>query len=81
MDSTKTRARGGQALPGDFAAPLKPKPGLSGPPVEEQKKLGFVPAGCSEPTYVKGPWLKYQQQDEQPKYARLPLCGEQPQPR
>ena len=33
MDGTKTRTRGGNTLSSGGTAPLKPKPGLSGPPV------------------------------------------------
>ncbi len=34
MDSKKTRTSGGEALPRVATAPLKPKPGLSGPPAD-----------------------------------------------
>src|SRR5208282_1797708 len=33
MDGTKTRTSGGKTLSSGGTAPLKPKPGLSGPPV------------------------------------------------
>jgi hypothetical protein len=37
MDSTKTRTSGGKTLSSDRTAPLKPKPGLNGPPTWEEK--------------------------------------------
>ena len=39
MDSTKTRTSGGKALSSDRTAPLKPKPGLNGPPTRMGRKL------------------------------------------
>src|SRR5208282_2179040 len=37
MDGTKTRTSGGKTLSSGGTAPLKPKPGLSGPPVRPPK--------------------------------------------
>jgi hypothetical protein len=39
MDGTKTRTIGGKTLPRGGTAPLKPKPGLSGPPVLPKMRL------------------------------------------
>src|SRR5438876_4896538 len=40
MDGTKTRASGGKTLSSRRTGPLKPKPGLSGPPVRCSALLG-----------------------------------------
>src|SRR5438876_9633041 len=40
MDGTKTRTSGGKTLSSRRTAPLKPKPGLSGPPVRCSALLG-----------------------------------------
>jgi hypothetical protein len=44
MDDTKTRKSGGKTLCGCRTAPLKPRPGLNGPPVLE-KSAGSLDIG------------------------------------
>src|SRR6266849_284111 len=57
MDDTKTRKSGRKTLSSSRTAPLKPKPGLSGPPVEieveklpTQTKLRFHFPICTQPS-------------------------------
>jgi hypothetical protein len=49
MDGTKTRTSGGKTLSSDRTAPLKPKPGLSGPPA---RHLGQLHIGGGWPIFA-----------------------------
>jgi hypothetical protein len=42
MDQPKTRTSGGNTLSSRRTAPLKPKSGLSGPPVHPSRRLGVI---------------------------------------